>query len=126
MVCTFPESNRWTDSLGADQEAFKVQRALGLQRPPIPHLCDLPNKKWEEVGGPQLVRHQCQIQTPSCIQTRFLAKTYGILSDLLPYETEASVNLSVRFSKTRVGRGNFMTLDQVSVGALCSPGPSLS
>lgn len=42
-----------------------------------------------------------------------MAKEYRLLDDILPYETEATINLSLKFGINTARLGNLLTPDKV-------------
>ena len=65
----------------------------------IPKLHQQSNIVWRNTKGPLL--------------QRTMAKHYNLLQDLMPYETEVSINLKASFNGIQVGRGNLILPDIV-------------
>ncbi len=60
----------------------------------IPRFCEMSAAQWRAVEGP--------------MHLRWLAKAYGLLGPVLPYEAEASRHLELRFGGLVARRGNFL------------------
>jgi hypothetical protein len=65
----------------------------------IPLLNEMKNAQWIQAGGPKL--------------TRELAKLYQVIPAILPYETEATVNVKSFFGNVPIKRGDLLAPDKL-------------
>lgn len=74
----------------------EVESSLRKGRTPfkIPKFCEMSMSQWNAVEGP--------------MHLRWLAKAYGLLGPILPYEAEASQHVELSFKDLVAKRGNLL------------------